>query len=147
LDTAGRLTGLVVFVVGVVLLGLVFRYTVDTVGAAETAVRRGDLTLPPLFGAKNADVPPPALPDAPVAEEGPAGTRRVDDGGSRIAKPSDPGATKKDEPLSPLVRFGIAVGARIIGLCALGFIAGIIATQGARMCGAFGHAARKDPVP
>lgn len=133
MDTAGKLVGIIVFLIGVVLLGLVFKYTVDTVGNAEAAVRRGDLRMPPLFG--RAEERESLAPAAAPAENP----------GSPSA--SAESATAPAEPLSPMVRFGIIVGARILGLLALGFIAGLIATQGARMCFALRAYPGKELVP
>jgi len=141
LEIAGKLTGVIVFVVGIILLGVVFRYTVSTIGDAETAVRPGHLMMAPLFGGQDA-------PMAPARRAPRAATRErtaESEAGRAPASESPPDALEtEDEELSPLVRFGMIVGARIVGLCALGFLAGVIATQGARMCGAFAPPSRRE---
>lgn len=134
-EIAGRATGILVFLAGVVLLGLVFTYTVRTIDSAEQAIRQGHLTLQPLFGT---DMPesryqygsPGSLSAERPTYASPRHQRQSSELGTESADPD------ADKGLSPLVVFGMALGARIIGLCVLGFLAGIIATQGARMAGA-----------
>ncbi len=140
MDIAGKLTGVVVFVVGIALLGVVFRYTVSTIGDAESAVRQGHLLMDPLFGGPSAAAPAAARSRPPARRE-----RDGSNGSEESASAESASASvESEEELSPLVRFGMIVGARIVGLCALGFLAGVIATQGARMCGAFSPPSRRE---
>lgn len=135
MEIAGRATGILVFLAGVVLLGVVFMYAVRTIDGAEQAIRQGHLTLKPLFGT---DIPESRYQygsPRTVSAERPSSPsshheRQSDEPGTESADPD------ADKGLSPLVVFGMALGARIIGLCVLGFLAGVIATQGARMAGA-----------
>jgi len=145
-DTLGKLAGIVVFIIGVVLLGLVFKYTLDTVRGAEHAVRVGSLEVPPLFRADD----PWAKPIEPMLYERPQPAEQTE---SPPADQKDQSPPRRNEQaagaeaskgLSPLVRFAIIVGARIVGLCALGFIAGLIATQGARMAGGIRPVGRRE---
>lgn len=146
MDTLGKLAGIVVFIIGVVLLGLVFKYTLDTVRGAEHAVRVGSLDVAPLFRADD----PWSGPIRPMLETSPQGAEQTE---SPPASQKDESASRRNQQLagaeaskglSPLARFGIIVGARIAGLCALGFIAGLIATQGARMAGGIRPAGRRE---
>jgi hypothetical protein len=141
LDTAGKLTGVAVFLVGIALLGVVFKATIDTIGAAEGAVRSGTLVLQPLWGGQVAAAEPvhARTPEAPTAE-------RVTTATSERASGAESTAAA-DKPLSPMVRFALALGARMIGLFALGFLAALIATQGAHMVGAFRSSPRRELLP
>lgn len=145
MDTAGKLTGVLVFVIGIVLLGVVFKYTLDTVASAESAVRNGDLVLRPLWGGPDAPAAyPPDVRGEPrrsVPAEAPPSARP---GAGEVSAESGAAEAK---PMSPMARFGIALGARMVGLCALGFLAGLIATQGAQMAGAFRTTARRESLP
>lgn len=150
MDIAGKITGILVFLAGVALLGLVFVYTVRTIDGAEEGIRRGDLMMPPLFGDSTLPAPPhlqpdpPAVAEAPEDENGDSGP--VDTGAEDSSSDGGDEDAEDEEGMSPIVLFGMALGARVIGLCALGFLAGIIATQGARMSGAFRSSRGKEPA-
>lgn len=144
MDTAGKLAGVVVFVAGVVLLGYVFKATLDTLGAAEEAVRSGALVLAPLRGGVTPVVSPTPSPPVQVARAEREEPRVRSATGRATASESE---NTKDKPLSPLTKFALVLGARMVGLCALGFLAGLIATQGAHMAGAFRSSARREFAP
>lgn len=146
MDTAGKLTGVLVFLVGIALLGTVFKLTIDTMGSAEAAVRQGNLELRPLWGGGQPD---PVSYPTDVARNAPRRT-------TAEARPATHPATGEEDaessaaepkPLSPLVRFAMVLGARMVGLCALGFLAALIATQGAQMTGAFRTSPRRELLP
>jgi hypothetical protein len=146
LDTAGKLTGVLVFLVGIALLGTVFKLTIDTMGSAEAAVRQGNLELRPLWGGGQPDsVSYPAGVTRSAARrttaEAPAATHPAASDGAAES------AAAESKPLSPLVRFAMVLGARMVGLCALGFLAALIATQGAQMTGAFRTSPRRELLP
>lgn len=129
MEVAGKVTGILVFLAGVVLLGLVFVYTIRTIDAAERGLRQGDLVLRPLFGDEaTGDAPNPATPHM---ESGAAHT-------------ADRGGEAETKELSPILLFAMALGARVLGLCVLGFLAGVIATQGARLAGASRSLGRRE---
>ncbi len=134
MEVAGKVTGILVFLAGVVLLGLVFVYTIRTIDAAERGLRQGDLVLRPLFGDEaTGDAPNPATPymGAPGSESGAPDT-------------ADRDGKAETKELSPILLFAMALGARVLGLCVLGFLAGVIATQGARLAGASRSLGRRE---
>jgi hypothetical protein len=142
LDTAGKLTGVLVFLVGITLLGAVFKFTVDTMGAAEAAVRQGDLQLRPLWGGgQPAPVSYPTDVTRSATHRSTAEAQPATSDGAAESSAAEP------KPLSPLARFGMVLGARMVGLCALGFLAALIATQGAQMTGAFRASPRRELLP